>query len=63
MSKKTGAKKETCRINQGYVPSDYNHVQAVLDEKAAEMLERLHGKDWHKIINGVMPEPNKNTSL
>jgi hypothetical protein len=63
MPKKTELKKGTgCRINEGYVPSDYRHVQNVLDEKAAEMLERLYGKDWQEIINGKqLPEPDKSS--
>ncbi len=62
MPKLTGVKKETgCQINQGYVPSDYKNVQAVLDEKAEDMLERLYGKNWQDIINGKLPESGKSS--
>lgn len=63
MVKKNLDENENRKINQGYVPSDYKHVQAVLDKKAEEMLEKLYGRDWKEIINGKLPEPNKNTSL
>ena len=51
MPKKTENEKGTNRINQGYVPSDYAHVQSVLDAKAEEMLERTYGPNWKDLLN------------
>ena len=61
MAAKGPKNNENGKINENYVPSDYKHVQAVLDKKAEEMLEKLYGKDWYKTLNGELLMPEKKT--
>jgi hypothetical protein len=54
MTAKSPENNENVKINKNYVPSEYKHIEAILDKKSEEMLEQLYGKDWYKIINGKL---------
>jgi hypothetical protein len=51
MVKKNLDKNENIKTNQGYVPSDYKHVQAVLSEATERTLKELIGPNWKNELN------------
>lgn len=51
MAVKGSDKNETRKINEEYVPSDYKHVQAVLQEATERTLKELLGPDWKEELN------------
>lgn len=51
MAKKAGAEKETGRINEGYVPSDYKRIQAALREAQKEAKENPIRYDFDEVAS------------
>jgi hypothetical protein len=51
MSAKGSKNNENRKINEEYIPSDYKHVQAVLQKATERTLEELLGSDWKAVLN------------